>query len=462
MHLSPRPARRGLRLAAVTSGAVLLSLAAGTLPAQAAPAAPTAAAVAERHAPRLDRQALRASLDAIHQAGMYGTYSAVRDGSAHWRGASGIADRDTKRPVRPGFEHRVGSITKTFTAVAVLQQVHAGRVDLDAPIGRYLPALVPGEQGRTITVRMLLNHTSGLGDHIAAAFPGIMEDAGKALDEGRFRHWAPEELIRFGLAAPAPAPRGTYSYSNTNYIIIGELLREVTGEDPERYITRNVIRKAGLRHTYFPRTPYLTGPHSKMYESMYGLIDPPRDYSVYDMSWGGLAGNLVSTMDDLNSFYRQLLTGRLVGPAELREMKTTVPMYEAPPGQEAAMRYGLGIYTTRMSDGRWYWGHDGGVFGAGTLALSTDDGRHQVALGMNLMKYQRVDDSGQIEPHAIDHALIRHVETALAGAPTAPAPSAAPSARSASPSARPAAPALTALPSAAEPRPFATPDPLRR
>ncbi|MCP9989011.1 MULTISPECIES: serine hydrolase domain-containing protein [Streptomyces] len=447
MASSPRPALRGLRLAAVTSGAVLLSLTAGALPAQAAPAAPPAA-VAGHQGRELDRQALQASLDAIHQAGMYGTYSAVRDGSSHWRGAAGHADVDTGRPVRPGFRHRVGSITKTFTAVAVLQQVREGRVDLDAPIGRYLPDLVPGERGRLITVRMLLNHTSGLGDHIAAAFPGIGQDPGRALDAGRFRHFEPEELVRFGLAAPSPVPRGTYGYSNTNYVVLGLLLREVTGQEPEEYITRHVIRAAGLRHTYFPRTPYLTGPHSRMYESMYGFIDPARDYSVYDMSWGGTAGSLVSTMEDLNSFYRQLLTGRLLGPAELREMKTTVPAYEAPPGQEPAMRYGLGIYTTRLSDGRWYWGHDGAVFGAGTMALSTEDGRRQVALGINLMKYQHIGEDGYPQPHAIDEAMLRHVEGALADAP--------------SPAATGRAAAPRTLPTAAGPRPFAAPDPLRR
>ncbi|MFJ3160905.1 serine hydrolase domain-containing protein [Streptomyces kanasensis] len=451
MHPSPRAARRRLQRAALTSSAVLLALAAGALPAQAAPAAPAAPPGATAAAPAttgrgLDRAALRASLEAVHEAGMYGTFSAVRDGSSQWRGAAGVADVDTRRPVRSGFRHRVGSITKSFAAVAVLQQVRAGRVDLDAPIGRYLPELVPGERGRTITVRMLLNHTSGIGDHILPAFPGLLEDPGKALDEGRFRHHAPEELVRLGLAAPPGAPRGTYAYSNTNYVIIGLLLREVTGQEPEEYITDHVIRKAGLRHTYFPRTPHLTGPHAKMYESMYGTITPARDYSVYDMSWGGIAGSLVSTTEDLNSFYRQLLGGRLLGPAELRAMKTTVPAHPVEPGEEAVMRYGLGLSTVRMADGRWYWGHDGAVFGAGTLALSSEDGRRQIAVALNLMKYQHVNEDGTVDPHPIDLALNRHIETALgitrpaapaapfaspdvaapgAGAPVAPAPAAA-------------------------------------
>ncbi|MFJ8588699.1 serine hydrolase domain-containing protein [Streptomyces sp. NPDC093595] len=450
MDLTPRPARpahrRGLRLTALASGAVLLSLTAGALPAHAVPLAPVKPAAAEFAAGQgLDRKALRESLDAIRQAGMYGTYSAVRDGSSQWRGAAGVADVDTGRPVRPQLEHRVGSITKTFTAVAVLQQVAAGRIELDAPIGRYLPDLVPGERGRTITVRMLLNHTSGLGDHVLGAFPGLLEDPGKALDARRFHRFAPEELVRLGLEAPAAAPRGTYAYSNTNYVLAGLLLREVTGQQPERYITRNVIRKAGLRHTYFPRTAFLTGPHAKMYESMYGLIAPARDYSVYDMSWCGPAGSLVSTVDDLNSFYRQLLSGRLLRPAELAAMKTTVPTYEAPAGEEVAMRYGLGLYTLKMPDGRWYWGHDGGVFGAGTWALSTEDGRRQVAIGYTLMKYQRFDEQGKLEPHPIDEAMLRHVTLALGGS------EAGARARSRS-----------SVPAHVMPQPFAAPDSLRR
>ncbi|MFE5617049.1 serine hydrolase domain-containing protein [Streptomyces sp. NPDC056524] len=411
------------RLAAVATAA-LITLSVPVLPAQTAVAAqpgPAAAAASAAVPPAgrgpLDRAALRGSLDAFHKAGMYGAYSAVRDGSAQWRGATGFADIDSRRPMGPNFEHRVGSITKTFTAVAVLQQARAGRIDLDAPVGRYLPDLVPGERGRQVTVRMLLNHTSGIADYVLPAFPGILENPGKALDENRLRRIAPEELVRLGLAAPPVAERGTHAYSNTNYILAGLLLERVTGEKAEAYITRNVIRKAGLRHTYFPSSPTLKGPHARMYESFFGLIDPPRDYSVTDMSWAGTAGALVSTTSDLNDFYRALLGGRLLGAAELRAMKTTVPAYETPPGEEPRMRYGLGIYTLQMRSGGWYWGHDGGVFGAGTWALSTEDGRRQVAVGYNLMKYQRFDEQGRPLPDPITDALYAHVDGALAGTP---------------------------------------------
>ncbi|MGW7051916.1 serine hydrolase domain-containing protein [Streptomyces sp. NPDC054887] len=424
-----RPEHRRVRLAAAASAAVL-SLAAGLVPTQAAAASVAAEPISvmsgSTAAPpgvaghRLDRAALRDSLAAIHRAGMYGAFSSVRDGSEQWRGATGLADVDTGRRMRPDFEHRVGSITKTFTAVAVLQQVRAGRVELDAPVGRYLPELVPGERGRQVTVRMLLNHTSGMADHILPAFPGLVENPGKVLEANRFRHLDPEDLARLGLAAPPTAERGTYAYSNTNYVLAGLLLEKVTGQDADTYITRNVIRKAGLRHTYFPRTAHVTGPHARMYESMFGLIEPARDFSVYDMSWAGTAGALVSTTRDLNDFYRALLAGKLLAPAELRAMKTTVPAYETEPGEEAAMRYGLGIYTLRMPDGRWYWGHDGGVFGAGTWALSTEDGRRQVAVGYNLMKYQRFEDDGRPKPDPIGDALFQYVGGALGGVPAKP------------------------------------------
>ncbi|MFF3320545.1 serine hydrolase domain-containing protein [Streptomyces sp. NPDC003035] len=414
---SPRRAR----LSAVAA-TTLIALSASALPAQAvaaeprSPAAvsPVAASVTGRG---LDRAALRGSLDAFHAAGMYGAYSAVRDGSAQWRGATGFADVDTRRPTRPDLEHRVGSITKTFTAVAVLQQAGAGRIDLDAPVGRYLPDVVPGERGRQVTVRMLLNHTSGIADYVLPAFPGILENPGRTLDENRLRRIAPEELARLGLAALPVAERGTHAYSNTNYILAGLILERVTGQKAEAYITRNVIRRAGLRHTYFPTSASIKGPHAKMYESFFGLIDPPRDYSVYDMSWAGTAGALVSTPGDLNDFYRALLSGRLLGAAQLRAMKTTVPAYETQPGEEPLMRYGLGIYTLKMPSGGWYWGHDGGVFGAGTWALSTEDGRRQVAIGYNLMKYQRFDEQGRPLPDPVTEALYAHVDGALAGAP---------------------------------------------
>ncbi|MEV0419785.1 serine hydrolase domain-containing protein [Streptosporangium canum] len=410
-----RPHHRGRTIAGLGLSAVLVTWAAAPATWAAVPADPAATAgPAQAAAPAgLDREALRRGLDAIHEAGMYGAYSAVRDAGTDWSGAAGVADVRTKRPVHPRMLHRVGSITKTFTAVALLQQVERGKIELDAPVARYLPELIPGERGQKITVRTLLNHTSGIGDYISGAFPSFQQGSTASLDDNRFRDFSPEELVGFGLEAPSTGEPGqNWSYSNTNYIIAGLLLEKVTGAAAEPYITRHVIRKAGLRDTSFPRTPLIPGPHSKAYESFYGYIDPPRDYSVYDMSWAGTAGAVVSTMDDLNRFYRALLGGRLLGPAQLAQMRTTVPVTD---GQgNVVMNYGLGLYAQDLPCGR-FWGHDGGVFGMGTFSLSSPDGRRQLSLGINLMKYQRFDENGVLQPHAIDFALGDHMLQALCG-----------------------------------------------
>lgn len=377
------------------------------LPAASASASTSTSSPTSADTRTLDRAALRSTLRAVHEAGMYGAYSSVREDRDRWTGAAGLADVDTGRPVAPGMRHRVGSISKTFTAVALLQQVERGKVRLDAPIGAYVPDLVPGERGQDVTVRMLLNHTSGIGDYILGAFPSLAENSTASLDEERFRSIAPEELVRLGLAAPATGrPGERWSYSNTNYVISGLILEKVTGQDAGTYITRNVIDRAGLRDTTYPRSPYIKGPHARMYESFYGLIDPPRDYSVYDMSWANTAGAIVSTTDDLNRFYRTLLGGGLIGRAALDEMLTTVPA--------GGIDYGLGIYAQDLPGCGRFWGHDGAVFGAGTIALSSPDGTRQIALGFNLMKYQRLNEDGTgLEPSPIDEALSEHIIRAL-------------------------------------------------
>ncbi|MGW5343993.1 serine hydrolase [Streptomyces sp. HUAS TT3] len=420
----PRRPRR-LRRAAAAS-AVAVALLAGLAPTAFA-AGPDTAVAAAPAAGRLDRAELDKKLRAVHEAGIYGIYSTARDGQSRFDGAAGFADVDTKRPVRPDFRHRVGSVTKTFTAVAVLQQSARGRVELDRPVGDYVPELLPGERGRKVTVRMLLNHTSGINDYIADAFPSLLKGTTESLDDHRFRTVRPAELIGYGVARPQLSePGAEWHYSNTNYVLLGEILRKVTGQDPERVITRDVIRPAGLRNTYFPGTdPKIHGPHARMYESFYGLIDPPRDYSDYNMTWAGTAGALVSTTQDLSTFYRALLKGDLLPRAQLDQMRTTVDVKT--PSGEVAMRYGLGIYSMDTPCGP-AWGHDGAVFGAGTWVLSSPEGRRQFAIGYNLMKYQRLNEAGtELLDHPADAAMRAYKDQALCGS-TAPAPTPAPAA----------------------------------
>ncbi|MFB6437172.1 serine hydrolase domain-containing protein [Streptomyces sp. NPDC056411] len=353
---------------------------------------------------------LDAAIDEVHRAGIPGVFAEVRDGDQVWRGASGVADVSTGDPVTPDMRHRVGSVTKTFTAVAVLQQVERGQIRLDAPIGHYLPRLVPGARGDSITVRMLLNHTSGLAEYLPSAypsfktFPSLAGVSPASLDDNRFRTFRPTELIDMGVAAPAVGTPGSTPgvYSNTNYLLLGELLEQVTGTTAEQYITRNIIERAGLRHTEFPAEPDIEGPHARMYEALYGLIDPPRDYSTYDMSWVGLGAALVSTVADLNRFYGMLLAGGIVDRSSLAQMQCTVPV-RALDGTRA--NYGLGLHKVSIPGRGTCWGHDGTVWGASTMSLTSADGQRQMSVAMNLVRWNTLDSSGKPQHHPIDDAL---------------------------------------------------------
>ncbi|MFF0482776.1 serine hydrolase domain-containing protein [Streptomyces sp. NPDC004435] len=368
----------------------------------------------------LDPAALDAALEAVHHAGMPGLFAEVRDGDEVWRGAAGVADTATGRPVTADMRHRVGSITKTFTAAAVLQQAEAGRIGLDTPIGHYLPELVPGERGRAITVRMLVNHTSGLAEYLPyaypslKAFPALAETRPESLDDHRFTRFDHAALIGMGLAAPAAGTPGGAPgvYSNTNYLLLTRLLEEVTGTTADRYITRNVIERAGLTDTGFPSGPHIEGPHSLHYEAWFGMIDPPRDYSVFDMSWVGPAAALVSTVADLNRFFGLLLAGEIVSLASLARMQHTVPVIT----QEGKRGdYGLGLYPMEEPGKDRFWGHGGTVWGAGTLAMIRADGRRRMAVAVNLQRWNTLDPSGTPLPHPIDDALAAFHRLAMYG-----------------------------------------------
>jgi D-alanyl-D-alanine carboxypeptidase len=358
----------------------------------------------------LDSMELKAAMDKIHRAGMPGVIAELRDGDQVWRSAAGVADVSTGRPVAPEMRHRVGSITKSFTAAAVLQQVENGQIGLDMPIGRYLPLLVPGERGNTISVRMLINHTSGVAEYLPYAypslkpFPALAKTTPESLDNNRFTQFHPTELIEMGVRAPAVGtPGGTPGvYSNTNYQLLCQLLECVTGATAEQYITQNIIERAGLWDTELPTGPLVSGPHSQMYEAWFGMIDPPRDYSVYDMSWVGPAASLISTVADLNRFYALLLAGEIVQESSLAQMQRTVPVISF---EGKRIDYGLGLHKMEVPGRGTFWGHDGTVWGAGAISMTRADGKRQMSVAVNLMRWNKLDVTGKPQHHPIDDAL---------------------------------------------------------
>ncbi|REF35484.1 serine hydrolase domain-containing protein [Thermasporomyces composti] len=307
---------------------------------------------------------LDAALDAVTVAGMPGVLGRVTDGPDRWKGASGVADIHTKRPMRPHMRFRIGSITKTFVATVVLQHVSEGRLDLDAPVADYLPGLLPDDLGESVTVRMLLNHTSGLPDYDTVLYREITD-----IEKYRLAFFTPRQLVKLALTDP-PTPRGQFAYSNTNYILAGMIVERVSGRSIQSEVTRRIIRPLRLKDTSFPRvSPFIPGPHPASYVPAGPPERPLVDFSVYTPTVFGAAGAMISSTRDLERFFDELLFGNLLDKDALAEMQTTVPT-----GSDA-FEYGLGLMKLELCG--TFWGHDGVVWGQTALALAkADTGRH--------------------------------------------------------------------------------------
>ncbi|MFE3942636.1 serine hydrolase domain-containing protein [Streptomyces sp. NPDC059118] len=315
-------------------------------------------------APRPD--SVQQSLDAlVRDDGVPGALAGVKGLDGRSRNyTAGVGDKTTKAKVPVDGQVRIGSNTKAFTAVVVLQLVGEGKLGLDTSVDTYLPGLVRGKgtDGRAVTVRQLLQHTSGL--------PNYTEFLG---DASPYQYFEPRDLLDLALAHKADFPRGTsWKYSNTNYLVAGLIIQKVTGRPVGEEITRRVIDRIGLRHTYFPAQGDMTikERHPKGYDRE--TPDGPLvDLTEMDTSWAWAAGAMVSTNTDLNKFYAALLGGRLLAPAQLAQMRTTVPA----PYMGVGARYGLGLASWPLSCGGLYWGHGGTIPGYLTRGGVTEDGR---------------------------------------------------------------------------------------
>ena len=308
---------------------------------------------------------LQEALDKITTQGAPGAEAVVIDHGHVTVTRSGVGDVSTGKPFPRDAVFRAGSITKTFVATVVLQLVAAGKVKLDEPIERYLPGVVTGNgnDGTKITVRNLLQHTSGIYNYTADLVTTDLE----AL---RHRGAEPAELVAMALKHPPLfAPGSTWSYSNTNYILAGMLVEKVTGHDLATEITSRISRPLGLCDTSLPGRgdELLPDPHPRGYLPLGGTL---ADFTELDPSIAGAAGALVSTARDLDTFFTALLGGRLLPAAQLAEMQRTVPVPDEP-----GTAYGLALFHRTLPDGTPYWAHGGDIFGFATLSGATDGGR---------------------------------------------------------------------------------------
>ena len=317
-----------------------------------------------------EAESLKSRAQGLVEAGYPAALAAVTDSKGESAGAAvGKGNLETGQAPPMDGEVRVGSNTKTFVAVVVMQMVQEGKVGLDEPIETYLPGLIRGEgiDASRITVRQLLQHTSGLPDFDETLF-GTTD-----VFQYRYHYVTPRDVLDSALSKPAQFEPGTqWKYTNTNYIVLGMLVERVSQRPVGEQIDERIVKKLGLSHTYFPAPgeEKIRGTHPRGYHlNGEGKLE---DITEMDPTWGWAAGAMVSTPSELNTFFQAVFDGRLLTQSSIDEMKNGA--VDASSYLGSGTVYGLGLIGRSLSCGGTAWGHGGTIYGYQTDNAVGPDG----------------------------------------------------------------------------------------
>jgi D-alanyl-D-alanine carboxypeptidase len=362
-----------------------------------------------------DRPELQKAIQKIVDSGFTGVQLRVHDQQGEWAGSAGVRKLgETAKPPADG-RVRIGSNTKTFTATVVLRLVAEGKIGLDTPADDYLPEF---GLDRGITVRMLLQHTSGVFNFTGeykddgTVVPGIPWQ-GREWVDNRFRTYRPEELVRLALSKPAVFEPGTdWNYSNTNYVLVKLLIEKVTGRPLAEEMQRLVLGPLGLSGTVVPETRQeIPEPHAHAY---YRYEDAGRQKTVdvtrQNPSWISSGGDMISTTQDLHTFISALMGGKLLPAPLLAEMCKPHPK----------VGYGLGVFVQDTDCGGTVITHNGGIAGHAALMYSTPDGSKTLTASLNY-----VDDAAMSLAEAFQKATQSLVKEVFCDGQAEPADEAA-------------------------------------
>lgn len=400
-----RPRTTGRTTAVAASAVTALALLAALAPAQAT-ASDTDAASRSDETRSLTRS-LQRDADALRDAGVTGVSVRMETPDGVRTARSGVGDLRTGKAVpRDGYV-RIGSTTKTYVATVLLQLVGEGRLSLDDTVDRWLPGVVRGQgnDGREITLRQLLQHTSGLPEYVQDVVPDL---SAAGYREHRRTTYTSEQRVAFAMTHPPSfAPGTSWEYSNTNYILAGMVIKAVTGRSWDQEVHARILRPLRLTHTVTPGTdPRLPRPHARNYQQ-FEPAGPMTDTTLAYLPFDGDAdGSILATAADTNRFFSALLAGRLLAPGQLAEMRRTIALPDRP-GEVAGERDGLGIFWTPLTCGGGYWGHSGSSFGTLAFPATTADGRTSITVAVHSRPGD--EDTAVHQLHGItnliDHAL---------------------------------------------------------
>jgi D-alanyl-D-alanine carboxypeptidase len=272
-------------------------------------------------------------------------------GEGTWSQAFGTGNIEGDTPITPNDHFRIGSNTKTFTGTVVLQLVDEGRLGLDDPVSKYQPEVPNGEN---ITIRQLLNMTSGLFSYTED------EDVNNTLDTEPQKAWEPEELVQIGFSYPPDfSPGDGFQYSNTNTVLLGMIIEQLTGQPLEQEFQDRIFVPLGMGNSLFPErsSAAIPDPHPRgyMYQTNVETLNTselqeeeaeqadesagePNDVTDENPSWGWAAGAAISTLNDMIIWAKADATGALLSSEAQKERLTWV----SPPPSPGA-QYGLAI-----------------------------------------------------------------------------------------------------------------------
>jgi D-alanyl-D-alanine carboxypeptidase len=239
---------------------------------------------------------------------------------------------------------RIGSLTKAFTVMGILQLVADGKLALDDPIGKYIQGVPNGD---VITIRQLAEMRSGLNDYSSVLVPNLYKDPE--------RQWTTQELLDLAFSQPLRfEPGAEFDYNNTNTVLLGAVLEKLSGMSRAEYVQERIARPLGLRNTSVPTSNAIPEPHGRGY----GDWNPEQkleDETDWSPSWGSAAGDMISNVEDIAKFTRALGTGKLITPETKRDRDKGLPA--STEGQGAL--YGLAY---EIHPGGWQ-GHNGRIHG---------------------------------------------------------------------------------------------------
>ncbi|HSI10959.1 MAG TPA: serine hydrolase, partial [Chthoniobacter sp.] len=307
----------------------------------------------------------------------------ARDGRVLFQGGYGLADVAGKTPITPDTKFRIGSVTKQFTASAIMKLAEQGKLSIDDPLAKYFPD-VPN--AKEIKLRHLLTHTSGLGSYTDRAdfFNGVTVPI------------TPEALIAsMSRDKPEFAPGTSFKYCNSGYFLLAEIVTKVSGQPFADYLRTTFFEPLGLKDTgvYVNATPPANAAigYSVIKDKAVVALD-------WDMSWAGGAGAIYSTVGDLCRWTEALHAGRVVNAESLKMMTTPPP---PAPGQDSS-QYGFGLVMSDFEGLPAIW-HNGGLQGwSSNLVWLPGQKVVLVALANAL------PPAPEFQPAAITHQFAKH------------------------------------------------------